>query len=153
MVDGYGAGCDGEENAMTPTQITLVQTSFAQVRAAADTVAEQFYQRLFELDPSVRRLFPADMREQRRLLMTMLARVVNDLQHFEALKPLLEQLGQRHVGYGVHPSHYATVGQALLWTLQQGLGPQFTAELEAAWVAAYTQMVESMAVSLEPADT
>src|SRR5262249_62140860 len=102
MVDGYGAGCDGEENAMTPTQITLVQTSFAQVRAAADTVAEQFYQRLFELDHSVRRLFPADMREQRRLLMTMLARVVNDLQHFEDLKTLLRHIRPRHVGTDVY---------------------------------------------------
>src|ERR671939_83937 len=130
--------------AMTPEQKTLVQESFAQVLPIADTAATLFYARLFELDPALRLLFPSDLTEQGRKLMTMLRVVVTGLSRMETIVPAVAALGRRHVAYGVTDAHYATVGAALLWTLAQGLGEGFTAETEAAWVAAYTLLAETM---------
>ena len=129
---------------MTPHQITLVQTSFASIHSQADTAAEVFYGRLFELDPSLRRLFHSDMREQGRKLMAMLQCVVGGLNRPETIMPAMQELGRRHVGYGVQEASYATVGTALLWTLRQALGAQFTPAVEAAWTAAYTLLADTM---------
>ncbi|HJZ45727.1 MAG TPA: globin family protein, partial [Roseiflexaceae bacterium] len=108
---------------MTPEQIVLVQTSFAQVLPIADTAAALFYNRLFELDPSLKPLFKGDMREQGRKLIAMMSVAVHGLPRIETLVPVIEALGRRHAGYGVKDEHYATVADALLWTLEQGLGP------------------------------
>ncbi len=122
---------------MTPAQIALVQQTFDQVKPIADVAAGLFYNRLFELDPSLRPMFRGDMQEQGRKLMQMLAVAVAGLTRLDTLVPAVEALGRRHVGYGVRDEHYATVGAALLWTLGQGLGDAFTPEVEAAWATAY----------------
>lgn len=122
---------------MTPTQIALVQQTFEQVKPIADTAADLFYQRLFQLDPSLRPMFRGDMQEQGRKLMQMLSVAVAGLTRLDTLVPAVEALGRRHVGYGVQDAHYATVGAALLWTLGQGLGDAFTPDVEAAWATAY----------------
>jgi hemoglobin-like flavoprotein len=129
---------------MTPEQTLLVQESFALVAPIADTAASLFYGRLFELDPALRPLFPGDLREQRRKLMQMIAVAVRELDAPERLLPAVRTLGRRHVGYGVRPEHYATVGAALLWTLKQGLGAAFTPEVEAAWAEAYGLLATTM---------
>jgi nitric oxide dioxygenase len=134
---------------MNPEQITLIQTSFAQVLPIADTAAALFYGRLFELDPSLKPLFKGDMHEQGRKLMTMIRVVVNGLSRLDQLVPAIQELGRRHAGYGVRADHHTTVGAALLWTLGQGLGDQFTAEVEAAWAAAYTVLAETMQAAAE----
>ncbi|HEX2913548.1 MAG TPA: globin family protein [Chloroflexia bacterium] len=122
---------------MTPEQKALVKTSFEKVVPISDLAAALFYNRLFELDPSLRTLFLSDLKEQGRKLMTMLKMVVNGLDRIEFLLPAVDALGQRHARYRVPESSYDTVGEALLWTLAQGLGDAFTHEVEAAWVAAY----------------
>lgn len=122
---------------MNPTQVKLVQESFAKVAPISETAAELFYGRLFEVAPSVRALFPADMTEQRKKLMMMLAAVVNGLSNLESILPAASALAKRHVGYGAKPEHYAVVGGALLWTLEKGLGEAWTNELADAWGAAY----------------
>ena len=116
----------------------LVQESWMQVEPIADTAATLFYNRLFELDPALRPMFAAtDLREQKRKLMHTLTVAVNGLHRLEQLTPALEALGRKHVGYGVRDEHYETVGQALLWTLEQGLGAAFTPEVRDAWVETY----------------
>ncbi len=122
---------------MTPQQIALVQSTFPAVVPIADQTTALFYARLFELDPSLRRLFQGQMADQRKKLTDMLAFAVNQLERPELLMPALRELGRRHVGYGVQDAHYATVGDALIWTLRQGLGPTFSTEVEAAWTALY----------------
>ena len=96
-----------------------------------------FYQRLFELDPKLQKLFKGDMVEQGRKLMGMIAAAVNGLNNLEKLVPVLEALGQRHAGYGVKQADYAVVAQALLWTLEQGLKDSFTTEVRGAWTDFY----------------
>ena len=123
---------------MTPDEIARVQDSFAKVAPIADTAADLFYARLFETAPEVRPLFKGDMAEQGRKLMAMLAVVVNGLRDPAAIVPGAQRLAVRHAGYGVTPAHYAPVGAALLWTLEQGLGDAFDPETKAAWSAAYT---------------
>jgi nitric oxide dioxygenase len=129
---------------MTPEHIALVQCTFADVLPLADTAAALFYERLFTLDPALRVLFHRDMQEQGRKLMTVLQLAVAGLSRLEALLPMVQQLGVRHRSYGVTDAHYATVGAALLWTLQQGLGERFTPEVQAAWTSAYTLLADTM---------
>ena len=107
---------------MTQAQIALVQNSFAVVAPIADDAAALFYRRLFEIDPTLKAMFKGDMAEQRRKLMQMLSAAVKGLNHIERLIPVVEDLGRRHVDYGVEEHHYDTVGNALLWTLEKGFG-------------------------------
>jgi hemoglobin-like flavoprotein len=129
---------------MTPDQVKLVQSSFAQVAPIADQAAMMFYDRLFEIAPNVKPLFKGDMAEQRRKLITMLSAVVNGLGDLNSILPAASALAKRHIGYGVEAGHYVTVGQALLWTLERGLGPAWTRDLAAAWTAAYTVLSDFM---------
>jgi len=129
---------------MTPDQITLVQNSFRQVAPIRDEVSAQFYARLFELDPSLRRLFPDDLTKQRHDLMVMLSVVIGSLRYIDGLVPSIQALARRHIAYGARPEHFQTVGAALLGTLSQGLGDAFTPELEAAWIAVYGALVNTM---------
>ncbi len=129
---------------MTPDQIDEVQKSFAVVAPSADAVAEMFYARLFEIDPALRPLFKGDMKAQGRKLTQMLATAVNGLSKLEAIVPAVQALGVRHAGYGVSERDYDTVGQALLWTLERGLGSGFTPQLRESWVAAYGLLADTM---------
>jgi hemoglobin-like flavoprotein len=122
---------------MTPGQVSLVQSSFAKVVPISDTAAALFYDRLFAIAPQVKQMFKGDMAEQGRKLMTTLAVVVNGLTNLDAILPAASTLARRHISYGVKPSHYASVGEALLWTLQKGLGDAWNADTAAAWAAAY----------------
>jgi hemoglobin-like flavoprotein len=117
----------------------LIRTTWAQVVPIADQAAALFYQRLFEIDPSARDLFRAtDMVQQRKKLLQVLGIAVSSLDNLGALVKTVEDLGRRHAGYGVKDEHYDSVGAALLWTLQQGLGSAWTAEVAAAWTEVYS---------------
>jgi hemoglobin-like flavoprotein len=129
---------------MNPEQLQLVRGTFARVEPISDQAAALFYGRLFELDPSLRSLFRGDMVEQGRKLMQMIAVVVHGLDRLPTIVPGIEALGRRHAGYGVRDGHYTTVGSALLWTLEQGLGPAFTPAVREAWTAAYTLLATVM---------
>lgn len=129
---------------MTPQQIDLVQQSFARVQPIAETAAELFYDRLFTLDPSLRAMFRGDMKQQGRMLMSVLGIAVNGLRNLDTLAPVVRKLGARHVGYGVTTEHYQTVGSALLWTLEQGLGAFFTPPVRDAWATAYELLATVM---------
>jgi hemoglobin-like flavoprotein len=122
---------------MTPDQVKLVQQSFAKVAPISEVASGLFYDRLFEVAPSVRALFPDDMTEQRKKLMQMLAVVVGGLGNLETILPAASALAKRHVGYGAKAEHYPVVGAALLWTLERGLGDAWTPEIAAAWTTAY----------------
>ncbi|HXI04891.1 MAG: globin family protein [Bradyrhizobium sp.] len=122
---------------MDQSQIKLVQESFSKVAPIADQAAIIFYDRLFEVAPSVRAMFPDDMKEQRKKLMATLAIVVNGLSNLESILPAASALAKRHVDYGAKPEHYPVVGGALLWTLEKGLGGAWTPEVASAWTAAY----------------
>ncbi|MBL6615445.1 MAG: hemin receptor [Reyranella sp.] len=129
---------------MTPNQIKLVQTSFAQVAPIAATAADLFYGRLFEIAPQVRAMFPEDISEQKKKLMAMLGTVVAGLDNLDTLMPAVRALGRRHGGYGVKAQHYAPVGAALLWTLEKGLGAAFTPDVKDAWATAYIVLSTTM---------
>lgn len=129
---------------MTPRQKELVQSTWAQVVPIAGVAADLFYNKLFELDPALRPLFPEDMAEQKKKLMAMIGVAVRGLDDLDKLVPALQGLGRGHVAYGVKDEHYATVGAALLWTLGQGLGPAFTDEVKEAWTVVYTLIADTM---------
>jgi len=129
---------------MTPEKIALVRSSWQQVLPIKDTAAQLFYGQLFELDPSLRSLFKGDMAEQGRKLMTMINMVVISLDKLGPILETIEGMGRRHVAYGVTEAHYDTVGSALIWTLGQGLGEQFTPAVENAWADAYNTLASAM---------
>jgi hemoglobin-like flavoprotein len=129
---------------MTPEQVQLIQESFAKVAPISDQAAKLFYGRLFEIAPETKTLFHGDMDEQGRKLMATLAVVVGGLARLDTILPAASALAKRHVGYGVKPSHYTPVGSALLWTLEQGLGADWTPSLAEAWTAAYVTLSQFM---------
>lgn len=137
---------------MNPEEIILVQQTWQKVVPIKEAAAELFYGKLFELDPSLRALFKGNIKEQGRKLMTMISTAVNGLTRLEQLLPAVQDLGRRHVGYGVTNAHYDTVATALIWTLEQGLGPTFTPDVKAAWVKTYTVLAKTMQdAAVEPA--
>jgi hemoglobin-like flavoprotein len=129
---------------MTPEQIELVQSSFRKVLPIKDTAGEIFYSRLFTIDPELRPLFPDDIKPQIQKLMSMIATAVGGLGKLETIVPAVQELGRRHVDYGVKDKDYGTVGEALLWTLEQGLGEDFTPETKEAWTACYGLLAQTM---------
>jgi hemoglobin-like flavoprotein len=140
---------------VTSRQKALVQDSFVSLAPVADDVMALFYGRLFELDPAIRQMFPDNMVSQRRKLAQMLTAAVKGLDRLDQLVPVLQDLGRRHAGYGVTENHFATVGAALLWTLEKGLGRAFTPELKDAWATVYglvaTVMTDAMRRQAEAA--
>lgn len=129
---------------MTPRQIEVVQQSFNKVRPIQTTAAALFYDRLFTIDPEIRPLFRHDMVEQGAKLMAAIDMVVRALDRIEPMLATVRGLARRHVGYGVTDRHYVSVGAALLWTLEQGLGDEFTEEVRDAWASAYQVLSSTM---------
>ncbi len=136
---------------MTPEDIALVKESFALVVPIKETAAELFYNRLFAIDPTTAPLFAeADMKIQGMKLMAALAMVVGALDRPDVVVPAAQDLSRRHVGYGVTEAQYGSVGAALLWTLEQGLGAAYTPEVAAAWTAAYVLLSGVMIAAATP---
>ncbi|MEJ2142762.1 MAG: globin family protein [Gammaproteobacteria bacterium] len=129
---------------MTPKQIGLIKVTWGKVFPIADKAAELFYGKLFELDPELKPLFSGNMVEQGKKLMSTINLVVEGLENLEELVPAVQDLGIRHAGYGVKDEHYDTVAEALLWTLGQGLGDDFTDEVKEAWTEAYVVLATTM---------
>jgi hemoglobin-like flavoprotein len=129
---------------VNPENIRLVQQSWKKVVPIAEQAAAMFYEELFSLDPSLKVLFKSEMKAQGRKLTSMLNTAVVNLARLEAILPAVHELGRRHVGYGVEPAHYETVGTALISTLEKGLGSEFTPAVSAAWVEAYTALATVM---------
>ena len=134
---------------MVTEHISLVQDSFAKVEPGATTAGELFYGCLFELDPSLRPLFKGDIKEQGAKLMKMIGVAVAGLNDLETLLPAVQTLGQCHATYGVKPEHYEVVSEALMWTLENGLGELFTADTKAAWASTYEQLSSIMIEAAE----
>jgi hemoglobin-like flavoprotein len=141
---------------MTADKKKLVQQTFAQVVPIADQAAALFYGRLFELDPALRPLFKGDLGQQGKKLMQTLEYCVGKLDNLDEIAPAVKDLGRKHAGYGVKESSFQTVGAALLWTLDKGLGAAFTPEVKAAWTEVYgilsATMIEGMRAAPAPPD-
>jgi nitric oxide dioxygenase len=135
---------EDRKKTMNPDQIQLVKKTFAAVAPIAPQAAALFYGRLFETAPELRALFKGDMAEQGRKLMSVLGAAVGSLERLQELVPVVQDLGRRHAGYGVKDEHYASVGAALLWTLEQGLGPAFTPAVKESWTVVYATLAGVM---------
>lgn len=137
---------------MNETQIALVKKSFEKAAGLGEKVAEIFYDELFNIDPGLRTMFTGNMKEQGKKLLGALAMVVNNLEKTDIVVPVAEKLAVKHLDYGVTSQHYTLVGNALLRTLRKGLGPDFTPEVRAAWVAAYQLLADVMRAAAYPAN-
>lgn len=129
---------------MTPQQIRIVQRTWLKVLPVKGAAARLFYRRLFEIDPSLRRLFPDDLAAQGEKLMQIMDAAVNGIDRLDRIYPAIQALGRRHVAYGVENHHYGAVGAALLWMLEQVLDREFTQEVEDAWTNVYGVLAKSM---------
>ena len=130
---------------MSPEEKALVKETWQKVLPIADTAARLFYERLFEIDATARPLFrTTNLTEQRRKLIQALTMVVQRLEHVEKLATALADLARRHASYGVSNAHYDSVGAALLWTLEQGLGSAWTPQARTAWLHAYALVADVM---------
>lgn len=129
---------------MDARQIRLVQSTFAQLEPDAEPLADLLYARLFQLDPSMRALFPPDLQQKKDKFICLLALVVNHLNHPETWLPRVEQLGRQHRACGIEARHYETFGSALIWTLDKALGEEFSFQVLDAWVAFYTLLAQTL---------
>ncbi|MCC6557773.1 MAG: hemoglobin, partial [Polyangiaceae bacterium] len=141
---GRAQAAPASSSPISKRTIALVQQSWAQVMPISDAASSLFYARLFTLDPSLRAMFKSDMTEQKKKLMQTLSVAVDGLSNLPKLVPALQALGERHAGYMVVDEHYDLVGDALLWTLREGLGDSFTGEIEAAWKEVYAVVADTM---------
>jgi hemoglobin-like flavoprotein len=137
-------------SAPTQQQIMLVQSSFAKVAPIGETAAQLFYARLFDIAPDVKPFFKSDMTGQGRKLMTTLTLVVASLRDLDSIMPAVQALAVKHVAYGVVPAHYDKVGEALLWTLEKGLGDDFSEEIRQAWRITYGTLSSAMITTAYP---
>ena len=135
---------------ITERQKLIVQQSFAKVEPIADQAAKIFYDKLFEYDPSLKALFNKSMTEQGRMLMATLKVAVKSLDDIDGLVGVLQKLADRHLQYGVKIEDYTPVGNALLYTLKTGLGPDFSLELRKAWIAVYNTVAQVMRTQAYP---
>jgi small-conductance mechanosensitive channel/hemoglobin-like flavoprotein len=135
---------------ISPEQVHIIQHTWSLVKPIADDVARLFYDRLFQLDPSLKPMFRTDPKAQHAKLIGMLCIIVRGIGNLDNLIGTVQDLGMRHVNYAVRDEHYDTVGAALLWTLEQGLGKEWTPEAQAAWVAAYGVLASVMKSAAHP---
>jgi hemoglobin-like flavoprotein len=156
MSRAYSSGalvdCRTLARMITARQIELIQTSFQQVLPIADTAGVLLYQRIFTLAPETRSLFDDDIRPQAKRLMVAVKAVVDTLDNLDAVASTLVKLGARHVRYGVRPEHFEVGGEALMWTLEQGLGKAFTPNVRDAWAAAWNVIADAMLSGMRGAD-
>jgi hemoglobin-like flavoprotein len=129
---------------MTPEQIDLVRKSFDALWPFRRKLADQFYDRFFELAPDTRRLFPTDMERQQLKLMDTIAAIVGTLDQREIFQSIISQTGRKHADFGVQTSHFVAFGEALIWGLQQQFGPAFTPEMQQAWIVLYDAIQAEM---------
>ena len=129
---------------MTPNQIELIQRTFKQLAEQADETAANFYDHLFRLEPGLRPLFSNNMHHQGQKLMAALAIFIFSLKESGDVPPMLRRLGARHSHHGIPASAYATAQQALVATLAERLGSQFTPDVEAAWTALFSHLAKAM---------
>lgn len=144
LIENHPDAPAAEALPLTPEQKFLIQKSFTQILPLAETVALIFYERLFELDPSLKAMFKGDISAQSRKLMQTLKLAVHNLNRWDELVPMLQLLGRQHAGYGVTEAHYDRVAEALLWAMAEGIGPDFTPEVAAAWTEMYTLLAGVM---------
>ncbi len=137
---------------ITDTQIALVQSSFRDVMPIADAAGLLFYERVFTLAPGTRALFDDDIAPQARKTMAAVKTAVDGLADLDVVGPFLARLGGRHVRYGVRLEHFDVVGEALLWTLEQGLGERFTPAVRDAWIAAWNVIAGAMRSGMRRAE-
>jgi hemoglobin-like flavoprotein len=137
-------------NHMTPKQIRLIRQSFELMRPEADAVARTFYNRLFQLAPALRKMFPESLEEQGRKLMQMIGTAIELLGRADQLTPAWQALGRRHAGYGAEDEDYEIVGTALLLTFEQELGPAFTPDVREAWTQLYVILATTMRGAATP---
>jgi nitric oxide dioxygenase len=130
---------------MTAEQIILVKKTWRLFRGINPaTVGDLFYSKLFADTPALRKMFPANMQQQYQKLIDMLNAVVIRLDKLDELTEEIAAMAQRHVQYGVRPAHYKLVGNALIWTLQKGLGDDWNEEVKTAWATCYKILADTM---------
>ena len=130
---------------MDQEQIQLVQRTFERkVRPIAQEAGEMMYLRLFEIEPSLKPLFKGDIKRQGEMLMTAIGLAIQSLDQPDKVQAVAQELGKRHAKYGVRPGYYNIFGAALMWALEQVIGPDFTPEVRTAWGEAYAILAQSM---------
>jgi hemoglobin-like flavoprotein len=130
---------------MNPEQVKLIKQSWKLLRNIEPTiVGDLFYSKLFSDNPQLRKMFPKAMEQQYIKLIDTLSVIVIRLDHLDTLTDDISAMAQRHTGYGVKPEHYKLVGDALIWTLEKGMGKDWTPEIKEAWELCYNTLASIM---------
>lgn len=129
---------------MTPEQVKLIRTSFDSMWPVRDDIAKLCYGRFFELAPEAKALFKCDMERQRAKLMDMLAALVGSLDQQAIFQSIVTNSGRHHARFGVRPSQYDALGEALMWSFERKLGTSLTPDMLASWRVLYARVQTEM---------
>lgn len=129
---------------MKPDTLQTLQASFLRLASDRTASSQLFYQRLFELEPDLRKLFRDDLAAQQQKLMTALVQIMRSIDQPDAFAASVQGMAQRHLVYGARPEHFEAFGQAMLWTLETYLGDDFTADVRQAWQQTCAKVVRQM---------
>ena len=132
--------------------LNALETSFDLVQPRGLELMDEFYDRLFTMAPSVKPLFPDDMRNQKTMLLSALVLLRKSLRNLDGVVPHLRAMGARHVRYGARPEHYPVVGVALLQAMAAVAGPAWKQEYHDAWAEAYGLVAAAMIEGAEEAE-
>jgi nitric oxide dioxygenase len=135
--------------ALSSTQIRLVQDSLPMIREHLEPASTAFYENLFAIAPETRPLFREDLAGQGMKFFSTLDTIVDLLHDTDALDSEIADLAQSHGTLGVEARHYEPMGAALMVTLGETIGPEFTDELRDAWRAAYDEIARRMVAAVQ----
>ena len=137
---------------ISPHDADIVRNSFMSFAANADRVAEDFYERLLQTDPSLKEMFPDDIMNQGRKLMDTIATVIDNVDNVANMRGMLHDLGAKHVGMGVRADMYDTFGACMLGAVENAMGSDFTPDTAAAWASVYNVISDTMIDGAEGAE-
>lgn len=129
---------------LTTRQIDLIKESFARASSDPEPIVESLFDNLFRLDPGLRFLFPEDLSALHRRFGFMLGSLIHRLDRWDEISPRLQNLGVRHVAYGVQVRHYKVFGEALMATLLEHHHVEPHSDCASAWTALYELVTTTM---------
>lgn len=136
-----------EEQWLKKANRLLVQQSFALLEPALEPLMDLFFARLFQMEPSLRNLFPNDLSHHKRIFCRTLALIICEMEELAQLDTRVEELGKLYIALGLDAGAYDTLGAALVWTVEIGLGEAFTLEMRTAWSLFYGEMAKGIRVA------
>jgi hemoglobin-like flavoprotein len=130
----------------------LLRKSFRQILERNHDLVARFYDKLLTGHPELRPLFH-DRESQEKMLARALVAIVDRIDDAPWLEAQLLILGRRHVHYRVTLPMFDVFREALLATLAESAGKDWTPEVAASWAEGFAEIERVMKLGMLASDT